>query len=65
MLKYKDVSLYLERSAGERQQENLVQVKYSLAEIGDKLSMNLKNMLTSTQYYCPNPQFVFKLHLTI
>lgn len=50
MLKYKDVSLYLEQSAGERQQENLVQVKNSLAEIGDKLPMNLKNMLTSTQY---------------
>lgn len=65
VLKYKDMSFSLEQSVGERQQENLVQVKYSLAEIGDKLSMNLKNMLTSTQYHCPNAQFIFKFHLNI
>ena len=64
-LKYKDMSLSLEQSAGERQQENLVQVKYSLAEIDDKLSMILKNMLTSTQYHCPNAQFIFKLEFQL
>ena len=65
MLKQKYMSLYLEQSAGGRQHENLVHVKYSLAEMGDKLSMNLKKMLTSTQYYRPNPQSIFKLHLNI